>query len=735
MYGRLARAVVGAVVGALLVLLWASSAQAATLPAGFAEETVVSGLTQPTAVRFSSDGRVFVAEKSGLIKEFDSLSDTTPRVYADLRQRVHDFWDRGLLSIALDPSFPTRSVIYALYTYDAPIGGTAPVYNDACADPTGAGCKVSGRLSRILPDGSEQVMIEDWCQQYPSHSIGSLAFGPDGQLYASGGDGASFNWVDYGQGGGILNRCADPPNEGGALRSQDMRTTSDLTADPVTLDGTVIRIDPNTGEGSAGNPFASSSDANARRIVAYGLRNPFRINFRPGTRELWAGDVGWNEWEEINTLTDASDAAAENFGWPCYEGTLRQPGYDNQNLPICETLYGQSNAVTAPFYRYRHSDQVIPGESCPIGGSAIAGLSFAFYGGGPYPAEYDGALFFADYTRRCIWAMERGGTTRPSPSNIKGFVGGAASPVELQIGPDGNLYYVDIGGGTIRRITYTAGANQPPVAVAKANPASGDIGMTVNFDGSGSSDPNGDPLSYEWDLDGDGAFDDSSAVRPSWTYNTAGNYRVSLRVSDGRGGTATDAITIGVGRPNVTISTPTMALRWKVGDTVSFSGSATDNQGAAIPASSLTWSLVLKHGACPDCHDHPLQNLPGVASGSFQAPDHAYPSHLELSLTATDSNGLAGTASVQLHPLTTTLRFATNPTGLTLTFNGANATAPFDRTVIVNSTNSVSAPSPQNLRGTGKQVFKSWSDGVTTPTRTIVAPPSGGAYTANFAKR
>ena len=82
MYRRLAGAVVGV---ALLALLSASSAQAATLPAGFAEETVVSGLTQPTAVRFSPDGRVFVAEKSGLIKEFDSLSDTTPRVYADLR--------------------------------------------------------------------------------------------------------------------------------------------------------------------------------------------------------------------------------------------------------------------------------------------------------------------------------------------------------------------------------------------------------------------------------------------------------------------------------------------------------------------------------------------------------------------------------------------------------------------------------------------------------------------------
>ena len=191
MHGRLARAVIVTVLGALLSLSSASSSRAVSLPAGFAEETLVTGLTQPSAVRFSSDGRVFVAEKSGLIKEFDSVSDTTPRVYADLRQKVHDFWDRGLLGIALDPSFPTRSVIYALYTHDASIGGTAPIFNDGCADPTGSGCRVSGRLSRILADGSEQVMIEDWCQQYPSHSVGSLAFGPDGQLYASGGDGAA----------------------------------------------------------------------------------------------------------------------------------------------------------------------------------------------------------------------------------------------------------------------------------------------------------------------------------------------------------------------------------------------------------------------------------------------------------------------------------------------------------------------------------------------------------------
>jgi glucose/arabinose dehydrogenase len=725
--------------GLLVALAFAAPAGAVTLPAGFSEKTVFTGLTQPTAVRFSTDGRVFVAEKRGVIKEFESLTDTTPRVVADLRTNVHDYWDRGLLGLALDPSFPTKNVIYALYTYDAPIGGTAPVYNDFCADPTGVGCKVSGRLSRILPDGSEQVMIEDWCQQYPSHSIGSLAFGPDGQLYVSGGDGASFNWVDFGQGGGLINRCVDPDLEGGALRSQDLRTANpSLTEDPVSLDGALLRLNPDTGAGSPGNPFASSADPNARRIIAYGLRNPFRITFRPGTNELWAGDVGWNEWEELNRAVDASDGIAENFGWPCYEGAARQPGYDNQKLPICEALYSQNNAHTPPFYTYRHSEQVTP--SCPIGGSSVAGLSFGFYSGGPYPAEYDGALFFADYTRRCIWAMEKGGTILPSPSNIKGFVGGAANPVDVQIGPDGNLYYVDIGGGTIRRIEYTAGANQPPVAAVQANPTSGDVGMTVSFDGSGSSDPNADALTYEWDLDGDGAFDDSTAVKPTWTYTAAGNYRVSLRVSDGRGGTATDAITIGVGRPRVTIQTPTAGLQWAVGlpdgsEDVSFSGSATDNQGVTIPASSLTWKLVLKHGACPECHEHFLQTYTGVASGTFRPPDHDYPSELELSLTATDARGLSNTASVRLLPRTTTLSFATDPPGLRLTFNGATFTAPFTRTVIVNSTNSFSAPTPQQLRG--KQVFRSWSDEVTNPTHPPITAPGSStlSYTARFSKR
>src|SRR5205085_6575684 len=126
--------------------------------------------------------------------------------------------------------------------------------------------------------------------------------------------------------------------EGGALRAQDLASGSD----PVGLDGTVVRLDPATGAGAAGNPLAGSTDANARRIVADGLRNPFRFTFRPGTSELWLGDVGWDTWEEIDRLVSPT-AAVTNFGWPCYEGAAPQPGYQSATA-FCPTL--PASAVT-----------------------------------------------------------------------------------------------------------------------------------------------------------------------------------------------------------------------------------------------------------------------------------------------------------------------------------------------------------------------------------------------------
>jgi PKD repeat protein len=720
----------------------------ATLPANFQESIVFSGLDRPTAVRFASDGRVFVAEKRGLIKVFDNLSDTTPTVFADLRTNTHDFWDRGMLGLALDPNFPTAPYVYVLYTYDAPPGQTAPVWNDACPTPPGAttdGCVVTGRLSRLTASGnvwtgSEQVLLSGWCQQFPSHSVGDLRFGADGALYVSGGDGASFNNVDYGQYGGSpgsptpKNPCGDPPTgvggtqtpptaEGGALRSLNLHRV----AGPALLSGAVLRVDPATGLGLPDNPLAGSADPVARRIVAEGMRNPFRFTIRQGTNDVWIGDVGWATWEEINRQPSPTSGVA-NFGWPCYEGAARQPLYQGANLNICTNLYAAGTAIS-PYYTYNHDASVVTGDGCPTGSSSITGL--AFYNGGTYPSSYNGALFFADHSRNCIWVMFPGGNGLPDPNNRAGFVTPAAGPVDLQVGPGGDLFYAGFDDGTIRRIQYF-GTNQPPIATATATPTSGDAPLTVAFDGSGSSDPDpGDTISYSWDLNGDGAYGDSTAAMPSFTYTAPGTYTVRLRVTDNHGASTTSQpITISASNtpPVPVIDNPPATLTWKVGDGISFSGHATDSQDGNEPPSRLSWAMILHH--CPsNCHTHLVQTFTGVAGGSFPAPDHEYPSYLELQLTATDAQGASAATSIQLDPRTVGLTFQSSPTGMQLTVGTFGGFAPFTRTVIINSANSISAPN-QSLGGTS-YVFSSWSDGG-AQTHTITAPATAASYTATF---
>jgi len=283
---------------ACLLTLFAAAAGAVTLPAGFEQTTILPGVAKPQDIAIAPNGRVFVAEKSGLIRTFDNLDDTTPTLFGDLRTKVHNYGARGLLSIVTDPGFPAKPYVYVFYTLDAPIGGTPPVYGgsssfDSCAKATGGldeNCIVGSRISRLTVSGetmsSEQVLVEDYCQQYAAHAAGGLAFGADGNLYASGGDGSTSAFWDYGQTGTPANPCGDPggssptppTSEAGRLRSQDLRTTGD----PTGLDGTLIRINPSTGAAASGNPLAGP-DANAKRILAYGFRDASRIAVRPGT--------------------------------------------------------------------------------------------------------------------------------------------------------------------------------------------------------------------------------------------------------------------------------------------------------------------------------------------------------------------------------------------------------------------------------------------------------------------
>lgn len=212
---RACRLAVGATLAALPALL-----PAQTVPPGFQVSTAFSGRANPTAIRFARDGRVYIAQKSGQIFEYDNIADTSGTQVADLRTNVHNFWDRGLLGFALDPEFPEEPYFYVLYTHDAGIGGIAPRWgsagatNDGCGGtlsnggPTASngGCVVSGRLSRLtLAGGStaERVPVEgatvpwmlrtgDACESSPSGSP------PARDAHGSAASGAEFGTSESG---------------------------------------------------------------------------------------------------------------------------------------------------------------------------------------------------------------------------------------------------------------------------------------------------------------------------------------------------------------------------------------------------------------------------------------------------------------------------------------------------------------------------------------------------------
>jgi PKD repeat protein len=284
--------------------------------------------------------------------------------------------------------------------------------------------------------------------------------------------------------------------------------------------------------------------------------------------------------------------------------------------------------------------------------------------------------------------------------------------------------------------------NQAPTAVAGATPTSGTAPLAVQFSSTGSADPDaGDTITYSWDLNGDGTFGDSTAASPTFTYTTAGTYTAALRVTDNHGAvsnTATVTITVSASTntpPVPVIDAPADGTTFAVGDKIDFSGHATDAQDGALAATQLSWSLTQYH--CPSsCHTHNVQNWTGVSSGTFFAPDHGYPSYLVLALTATDSLGLTATTSVRLNPKTVDLNFATSPAGFPLVVNATSMTGnPITVTVIQGSSNTVTATSPQVVSGI-EYSFSSWTDGVATAGRTIVAPFSSVSpptYTATYA--
>jgi glucose/arabinose dehydrogenase len=728
----------------------------AALPTGFSDNVVLSGLTTPTQVQFAPDGSILIATKGGQIWSYQSFADPHPVLVADLSADVDNYWDRGLLGLAIPPGYPADNHIYVLYARDAPLGGTSPTWNDACPSPPGPttdGCVVSGRLARLtITNGvssNEQVLVDGWCQQFPSHSIGTVTFGADGYLYAGGGEGANFNAVDYGQFGAAnaadqANPCGDPPGgvgtaltppsaEGGSLRAQSVLRTDG----PAVLNGSVIRVDPATGAAAPGNPYANSTDPNKARILAFGFRNPFRFTTRPGTNELWVGDVGNVTWEEIDRIPDTTAGTALNFGWPCYEGAGVELGFKGVGLTACNNLYNTAGSVAAPYYAYNHGAKVTPTETCPTGGSSITGM--AFYEGSNYPSTFHNALFFADHTRQCMWAMLPDANGNPNPNNIIGM-GHVANPVQIVAGPaayNNDLFYVDMDGGAIHELSYTTGS-VPPSAVAQVTPTSGPAPLTVSYNGTGSSDPQGEPLTYAWNF-GDGTT--STSASGTHTYTAPGTYTAQLTVMDTEGLTASASVPVLAGAKitglKVTVTSPTGTARtkYRVGDHLNFSAAAVDSTNTAIPASDFSWHLSIHHCYTPtNCHTHDGGTIAGVTSGTYTAPDHEYPCYLTVELTVTlpgSSNTIGGVATIQ--PQTVNVKFTSNQTqSLHLAVDGVSKYTPFTVAMVMGHLATISAPTPELLSG-HKFSYTSWSD-TGAQTHTIVAPTAATTRTANYKK-
>ena len=541
----------------------------------------------PVGLAFAPDGRIFIWQKNGIVRVVkNGALLATP--FLDIQAQVNQCNDRGLLGFALDPNFATNGFVYLFHTLEES-GNTT-----SCGAKTSRLIRVTASppTSDVAQPNSQITILSGIPSEGDSHSVGTLRFGPDGKLFVSHGDGASYSTTDS-----------------LALRSQDLNS----------YNGKILRINPD-GSAPGDNPFDDGTNSIRSKVWAYGLRNPFRYALHPATGEPYIGDVGWNTWEEINRGRGA------NFGWPCFEGNGPQPDYQaafNQ----CRQL--SPSAVTPPLYTFDHS----------VGRTVIGG---AFYTGFQYPFQYRGNLFFADYTAE--WVVRLVFDDNLNLASVEPFATGFAGPVDIELGPDGMLYYVAILTGEVGRIRFV-GAERPPIAKATATPSAGYSPLTVAFSSAGSVDPDGGPLTYLWDF-GDGTT--STIANPQRTFAASGvvSFPVTLTVTDNAGSTATDSIVVTLGSlpPTGTITSPIDGTVVVPGQTVTYQGSATDPDEGALPQSALSWTVLLHHIE----HVHLLQSGSG-SGGSFDVVNHGVGTFaFEIILTATDSTGLTDTKRVFL---------------------------------------------------------------------------------------
>lgn len=462
-----------------------------------------------------------------------------------------------------------------------------------------------------------------------------------------------------------------------------------------TIHGKMLRINPD-GTIPADNPFATMPETEPA-IWAYGLRNTFRFDIipsGPNAGKPLGADVGGSLYEELNLIEKGA-----NYGWPNAEGFCAGCGY------------------AQPVYTYPHT-------APPA--SAGSMTSVAVYTGGTFPAEYAGAVFVADYTLGFIRYLKFD-PTYTSLVSVHDFDLDAGTPVQLSVGPDGNLYQLNIYPGELFKLA-PAGGNRAPVAKAAASPDNGLAPLPVQFSSAGSGDPDADPVTYQWDFK-DGST--STAANPAHTYTTNGVYPVTLTVSDGAKSTTTTVeVQVGNRRPVGTITAPTDESTYNAGATITYSGTATDPDQGALPASAYSWSVIFHHAE----HVHPfLGPINGVTGGSFTVPtipDNVDTTWYRIQLTVTDAGGLTHVSSVEIRPNLVPITFQADVSGLQYTIDGIPFTTTNTEMAVVGVQRTLSAASPQFVGGQ-QYTYAGWSDGG-AQTHTITTPAVATTYTVSF---
>lgn len=297
-------------------------------------ELFASNLDRPVNMKHAGDDRLFVVEQDGLIKIISANGTIETLPFLDIDDRVRSTGnEQGLLGLAFHPDYANNGYFFVNYINN--LGNT-----------------VIARFSRdgsnpSIADPNSEVIILSFNQPASNHNGGELAFGADGYLYISSGDG-----------GGAGDQDNNSQNLGNLL-------------------GTLLRIDVNNSNTTnpyavpADNPFTAISAA-SDEIWSYGLRNPWKFSFDRSTNDLWIADVGQNTREEIN-LTPAPDSGGLNYGWRCYEGNN---AFNTSGCP-------SSSSLTFPVSEYAHSQ-----GRCSITGGYV-------YRGSKYP-NFEGLYFFAD---------------------------------------------------------------------------------------------------------------------------------------------------------------------------------------------------------------------------------------------------------------------------------------------------------------------------------------------------